>query len=63
MNEFQFEVINTEIDKIARPYNYRFVLQQNGELWTVNSDGSFKKAHKKYKAIIQVRMDLEVNNE
>ena len=63
MNEFQFDVIDTEIDKIARPYNYRFVLQQNGELWTVKFDGSFIKADKKYKAIIQVRVNLEVNNE
>jgi hypothetical protein len=63
MNNFQFEVINTEIDKIARPYNCYFVLQQNGELWTVNHDGSFTKADKKYKAIIQVRMNLELNNE
>jgi hypothetical protein len=63
MNEFQFDVIDTETDEIVRPYNYRFVLQQNGELWTVKFDGSFIKADKKYKAIIQVRVNLEVNNE
>ena len=63
MNNFQFEVMDTEIDKITRPHNYYFVLKQNGELWTVNSDGSFIKADKKYKAIIQVRMNLEADYE
>ena len=62
-NNFKFEVIDTEIDKIARPHNYYFVLQQNGELWSVNVDGSFTKANKKYKAIIQVQMNIEANNE
>ena len=61
-NNFKFEVINTEIDKIARPHNYYFVLMQNGELWSVNVDGSFTKADKKYKPIIQVQMNLEANN-
>ena len=62
-NNFKFEVIDTEIDKISRPHNYYFVLMQNGELWSVNFDGSFTKADKKYKPIIQVQMNLEVNNE
>lgn len=62
-NNFKFEVIDTEIGKIARPYNYRFVLMQNGELWVAHGDGSFTKADKKYKPIIQVQMNLEANNE
>ena len=61
-NNFKFEVIDTEIDKIARPHNYRFVLTQFGELWSVNVDGSFTRADKKYKPIIQVQMNLEANN-
>ena len=63
INNFKFEVIDTEIDKIARPHNYNFVLTQNGELWSVNVDGSFTKAEKKYKPIIQVQTNLEANNE
>lgn len=62
-NNFKFEVINTEIDKVVRPYNYYFVLQQDGELWRVNFDGSFAKAEKKYKPIIQIQVNLEVTNE
>ena len=62
INNFKFEVIDTEIDKIARPHNYHFVLTQFGELWSVNVDGSFTKADKKYKPIIQVQMNLEANN-
>ena len=62
-NNFKFEVIDTEIDKIARPHNYYFVLMQNGELWSINVDGSSTKANKKYKAIIQVQTNLEANNE
>ena len=62
-NNFKFEVIDTEIGQIARPHNYRFVLTQFGELWSVNADGSFAKADKKYKPIIQVQMNLEANNE
>ena len=61
-NNFKFEVINTKTDGIVRPYNYYFVLMQNGELWSVNVDGSFTKADKKYKPIIQVQMNLEANN-
>ena len=63
INNFKFEVIDTEIDKIACIHNYYFVLMQNGELWSVNVDGSFTKADKKYKPIIQVQMNLEANNE
>ena len=62
-NNFKFEVINTETDKIVRTHNYYLVLTQNGELWSVNVDGSFTKANEKYKPIIQVQMNLEVNNE
>jgi len=47
----KFEVLNTETGKIVRPYNYYFVLNQNGELWTVNHDLTFTKADAKYKVI------------
>ena len=62
-NNFKFEVINTEIDKIARPHNYYFVLMQNGELWSVNVGGTFTKADKRYKPIIRVQVISEANNE
>lgn len=54
----KFAVINTEIDKIVNPYNYYFVVKQNGELLTVNHDLSSTEADKKYK-IIHERQDIE----
>ena len=40
----KFEVLNTETQKLISPRNNFFVIQQNGELWTVNDYGSFSKA-------------------
>ena len=48
----KFKVLDTKTNKIVKPYNFYFVLKQNGELWTVNHDLSFTKAKPKYKVVI-----------
>lgn len=56
----KFVVINTETDKLVQPYNYYFVIRQDGELWTVNHDKTFTKADEKYK-VIEIMKDDSVN--
>ena len=47
----KFEVINKETGNLVFPRNYYFVINQKGELWTVNHDRTFTKADSKYEIV------------
>ena len=47
----KFAVRNKETGEMINPRNYYFIIKQNGELWTVNHDRSFTKAHEKFEIV------------
>ena len=54
----KFEIINKKTSKIVRPRNYYFVINQKGELWTVNHDLGFTKADAKYQIIYETKKQI-----
>jgi len=45
----KFNVRDTRTGKLVMPFNYYFVIKQNGELYIFNGRGEFKKAGEQYK--------------